>query len=109
MADSIKTSFLTLSGHPNATHFLQKIISLFPLKHTQVFIDMVIQDFLQYALDKHGMCIIKQMIRKISDCEEQSKDATAPEWRKRLVHKVNFNMDQLIGDPYGNYVIQFCY
>jgi len=29
--------------------------------------------------------------------------------KKQFLHIVNFNIDQLICDPYGNYVIQFCY
>lgn len=65
--DSIKTSFLTLAQHPNATHFLQKIISLFPITLTSHFMELVAQDFLSFALDKHAMCVIKQMIKKISD------------------------------------------
>jgi len=34
VCDSIKPTFLLLAQHPNATHFLQKIISLFPLTQT---------------------------------------------------------------------------
>ena len=64
--DSIKNNFLTLALHPNATHFLQKIISLFPLSSTHVFFEMVSNDFISYAVDKHAMCVIKQMIKKIS-------------------------------------------
>ena len=26
-----------------------------------------------------------------------------------MTHTVIFNIDRLIGDPYGNYIIQFCY
>lgn len=64
--DSIKNSFLTLAQHPNATHFLQKIIIVFPLGFTSEFLQIVLQDFLAYALDKHAMCVIKQMLKKIS-------------------------------------------
>ena len=67
VTDSIKKSFLTLSQHPNATHFLQKIISLFPLALTAGFMDIVTQDFLSYAVDKHAMCVIKQMIKRLAD------------------------------------------
>ena len=71
--NSIKTSFVTLAQHPNATHFLQKIISLFPLSHTSIFVEMVANDFLSYAQDKHAMCVIKQMVKKISHCEGNLK------------------------------------
>ena len=36
--ESIQTSFLILAQHPNATHFLQKIVSLFPLSQTSKFV-----------------------------------------------------------------------
>lgn len=98
-----------MSQHPNATHFLQKIVSLFPISHTIDFMEMVIQDFLSYSLDKHAMCVIKQMIKKISELENNEKEGSVYEMRKKFVHIVNFNIDQLIGDPYGNYIIQFCY
>ena len=70
---------------------------------------MVSNDFLSYALDKHGMCVVKQMIKKISTCENNGKEGIAHELRKRLVHIVNFNIDEIITNPYGNYIIQFCY
>jgi len=73
VTDCIKTTFLSLSQHPNATHFLQKIISFFPLKHTYSFIEIILSDFLSFALDKHAMCVIKQMIKKIAQSEGSSK------------------------------------
>ena len=65
--DSVKSSYLTLSQHPNATHFLQKIISLFPLSHTIDFITMVNADFVNFAIDKNALCVIKQMIKRIRE------------------------------------------
>ena len=109
VVESIQNSFLTLSQHPNATHFLQKIISLFPLQYTSKFVETVTQDFQSYALDKHAMCVVKQMIKKVAQCEGHHKVGLANQLRKRFVHVVNFKIDQLIGDPYGNYIIQFCY
>jgi hypothetical protein len=73
------------------------------------FIQIVNADFLNFALDKNAMCVIKQMIKRISDLEKSGKSQQAPEARKQFVHSVNFNIDRIIGDPYGNYVLQFCY
>lgn len=28
---------------------------------------------------------------------------------KKFTHTIIFNIDKLIGDPYGNYIIQFCF
>ena len=107
--ESIQTSFLILAQHPNATHFLQKIISLFPLNQTSKFVETVTQDFTAFALDKHAMCVVKQMIKKVAQCEGKSKEGLAHDLRKRFIHVVNFNIGELIGDPYGNYIIQFCF
>ena len=66
-------------------------------------------DFLHFALDKNAMCVIKQMIKRISELENSGKSPQAPEARKQFVHSVNFNIDRIIGDPFGNYILQFCY
>ena len=49
------------------------------------------------------------MIKKVAQCEGNGKEGLAHELRKRFIHVVNFNIGQLIGDPYGNYIIQFCF
>jgi hypothetical protein len=72
---SIKISYLSLAQHPNATHFLQKIISLFPINYTIDFMQIVLQDFMSYALDKHAMCVIKQMLKKVSEIDDNKKEA----------------------------------
>jgi hypothetical protein len=109
VCNSIKNSFLILAQHPNATHFLQKVISLFPINHTSCFMETVAEDFLSYAQDKHGMCVIKLMMKRISELESSSKEGILYDIRKRFTHTVIFNIDTLIGDPYGNYIIQFCF
>ena len=77
VVESIQKPFLTLAQHPNASHFLQKVISLFPLNQTSIFVELVTQDFLSYALDKHAMCVIKQMIKKVAHCEGKTKEGIA--------------------------------
>lgn len=78
VCDSIRGTYLSLAQHPNATHFLQKIINLFPLNHTIDFIQIVNSDFLSFALDKNAMCVIKQMIKRVSELENSGKGGQAP-------------------------------
>jgi hypothetical protein len=78
VCDSVRTSYLSLAQHPNATHFLQKIIILFPLSQTMDFIHIVNSDFLNFALDKNAMCVIKQMIKRVSELENSGKGGQAP-------------------------------
>lgn len=66
MCESIKENFLQLSCHPNATHFVQKIIGLFPIIHTFFFFEYAQKNFLDFALDKNGMCVIKHMMKLIA-------------------------------------------
>lgn len=39
--NSVKTQFFDLSEHPNATHFIQKIINIFPFELVYVFYELV--------------------------------------------------------------------
>jgi hypothetical protein len=66
MCESIKDNFLLLSCHPNATHFVQKIIGIFPLIHTYRFFEYTCKNFILFAVDKNGMCVIKHMMKLIS-------------------------------------------
>ena len=66
MCDSISGNFLQLSCHPNATHFVQKIIDLFPIIHTLRFFHFAEKNFLSFSLDKNGMCVIKHMMKRIA-------------------------------------------
>ena len=59
-------NFLQLSCHPNATHFIQKIIGIFPMIHTYRFFEYCQKNFLAFALDKNAMCVIKHMMKLIS-------------------------------------------
>lgn len=67
---SIQEHFLELAEHPNATHLLQKVIMLCPLSLTLPFIQMATLQLLQFALQKNAMCVLKQMMRRLS--HEQS-------------------------------------
>jgi hypothetical protein len=69
MCLSIKENFFQLSCHPNATHFVQKIIDLFPIIHTYPFLELAQKNFLDFALDKNAMCVIKHMMKLISELE----------------------------------------
>ncbi len=72
MCESIKENFLLLSCHPNATHFVQKIIGLFPINHTYFFFEYAQKNFLNFALDKNAMCVIKHMMKLIAELEKNN-------------------------------------
>lgn len=59
------------------------------------------------------MCVLKQMMKKIKDLENLGyKDidiADLEDLKKRFINSVAMNIDRIIQDCYGNYVVQFCY
>ena len=57
------------------------------------------------------MCVIKHMIRRFRQLQgkEQEYYQNLEYIRRHLINYVTFNVDRLIMDSYGNYVIQFCY
>ena len=103
--------YYELCRNNNGTHFIQKIIKTFPLEYTIAFFSYTVENLLAFALDKNAMCVIKHMIRRFRELEGQEgvyyNDLEMI--RRQLITHVTFNVDRLIMDSYGNYVIQFCY
>jgi hypothetical protein len=63
--DSIKKVLYELSEHSNATHFVQKVITAFPIKYTLTFFYFVCDNFLSFSINKNAMCVLKQMMKKM--------------------------------------------
>ena len=102
-----------LSQHANGTHFIQKIINIFPLKYTIQYFYEVCSRFIDYATNKNAMCVVKQMMKKMNDKEIQNIDSSMrteiEEIKIKFIKIISLNIDRIIQDSYGNYVVQFCY
>lgn len=107
----IMRDFYQLCTHNNSTHFIQKIVKTFPLECTITYFHYITQNLLAFALDKNAMCVIKHMMRRLRELEgkQANYDQAIEEIRRQLIFNVTFNVDKLIMDGYGNYVIQFCF
>lgn len=111
--EAIRRSLYELSEHSNGTHFVQKVINIFHIKHTLPFFHYVQENFLRFSLNKNAMCVLKQMMRKLKDIEEagfKSMDkAENEDLKKKFINAAALSIDRIIQDCYGNYVVQFCY
>jgi hypothetical protein len=109
----MKPYLCELSQHSNGTHFLQKIINVFPLKYTIPYFYEICSRFIEYATNKNAMCVVKQMMKKMNEKEMQkvhnSLKTEIEEIKKKYIKIISLNIDKIIQDSYGNYVVQFCY
>lgn len=62
---AVTEEFYNLCRNNNATHFIQKIIKIFPLDYTINFFHFVTENLMAFALDKNAMCVIKHMMRRL--------------------------------------------
>lgn len=59
------------------------------------------------------MCVVKQMMKKINGKETQNIDNSMKneieDIKKIFIKIISLNIDKIIQDSYGNYVVQFSY
>ena len=59
------------------------------------------------------MCVVKQMMKKMNGKETQSIDNSMKneieDIKKNFIKIISLNIDKIIQDSYGNYVVQFSY
>lgn len=59
------------------------------------------------------MCVVKQMMKKMNGKETQNIDNSMKneieDIKKNFIKIISLNIDKIIQDSYGNYVVQFCY
>lgn len=109
----MKPYLCELSQHANGTHFIQKIINIFPLKYTLDYFYEVCSRFIDYATNKNAMCVVKQIMKKMNDKDMSNIDNSMKneleDIKKKFIKIISLNIDRIIQDSYGNYVVQFCY
>ena len=95
----------------NATHFIQKVIFYFPLEVTLPFFATASKYFVDFALNKNSICVLKQMMKKIKvvEVEHSFDESVLKELKKNFMSPLMMNFDKIIQDSFGNYVVQFVY
>ena len=84
-----------LDDHGN--HVIQNCISSFKW-NTEPLYEVITQNCVQIASNKHGCCVLQRCL------ENGSLDQ-----RQKLSDIIITNIDYLIKDPFGNYVIQYTF
>ena len=103
---AINEDFEKLSTHPFSTHFVQSIVKIFPVQNILGFFMKAQKSFLEFAVDKNAMCVLKHIIKRIS---KEENNPIIVDVKKNLINSITLNTDKIIQDCFGNYVIQFCY
>ena len=62
----------------------------------KIIYEPIIERFLHVAMDKNGFLVVQECINS----------AQTEEWRKRLVQATFDNLQALINDEFGNFVVQ---
>lgn len=108
VAYQLSEDYYDLCRDLHATHYVQMVIRDFPLPYTLPFFHYTSQNLMAFALDKHAMCVVKQMMRRLRQLEQEDMPGVEAV-RRQLLTEVTFGVDRLINDSFGNYVIQFSY
>ena len=93
----IKNYEMEMAFNKNATHVLQKIVSVFPDIHRLYLNEIILNNFISLCLDSNGICLIKIFI----------KTNTLINNKKRIIEKFINNFVILAESPFGNYGVQY--
>lgn len=84
----------------NGTHFVQKAIICFDNKYLYKICDTILSNFVDFANNAQGLCVLKQIMTKFINCKNYSQ---------QMIQKMVENCEVLIQSPFGNYAIQHSY
>ena len=82
---------------PYGNHIIQKYLTtIHNCEYTNFIFQIVIENFLDITNSKHGVCVIQKCI---SEGDESQ--------RPKILNLILKNLDKIINDQFGNYVIQY--
>ena len=97
MEKTIKGHVLELSFDAQGTHLIQKLIASMSLIHIKFMYNEVISHIVEVANNSFGLCVLKDLMTKVQKVQKA---------RKTIIKLINENVDNLIQNPFGNYIIQ---
>jgi hypothetical protein len=98
MKNALGAHILELAMDAQGNHVIQKLISAISLKNIDFIYQPLLENFLHVATHSAGSLVFKQLIIKV---EKLTNLKTA------IIQTVTQEMENLVQDPYGNYVIQY--
>jgi len=66
-----KNHISSLAVHKQGHHIIKKIIDTFPESKRQYVFDHLLENFKDVAVDQHGACILKELIKKTTVAANQ--------------------------------------
>ena len=92
----IEKHIFALCFDKNGNHVFQKIIRMFPQEKNEFIYSQLNQYAIEISKLKQGVSILQTSLKYANENQKNS-----------LLHKIIKEIDTLINDEYGNYVIQF--
>ncbi|KAI5959606.1 uncharacterized protein KGF55_005250 [Candida pseudojiufengensis] len=93
---ALKPYVKELSNNINGNHVIQKCLIKFTSHQNQFIYDILLKNIILISCHRHGCCVI-----------QKSLDFASLKQKINLFKEISKNVEILIYDPYGNYVIQY--
>lgn len=98
MKSALGPYVLELALDTQGNHVIQKLINTVSLKNIEFIYQPLIENFYHVATHASGSLVFKQLIIKVEKLTNM---------KTTIIHTVCHEMENLVQDPYGNYVIQY--
>jgi len=98
MKQALGNHVLELSLDIQGNHVIQKLINAVSVKNIEFIYQPLVDNFLEVATHSSGSLVFKQLIMKVDKIMQM---------KTTIIHLVCHEMENLVQDPYGNYVIQY--
>ncbi len=102
LKDFFIKNFFNLFNDNNGNHVIQKVLCSFPKHKNQFIIEEVTKFCVEISKLQLGGCIIQKALDNSSETQKVQKEIK----QKTLIFEVIKNIDKLINDEYGNFIIQ---
>lgn len=96
--ESLQPNVVGLIQDLNGNHVIQKCLNRLSSKDAQFIFESVGTECVRVGTHRHGCCVIQRCI-----------DHAQGEQKAKLVLAIVGRADQLVGDPFGNYVLQYIF
>ncbi|GAA98967.1 uncharacterized protein L969DRAFT_546634 [Mixia osmundae IAM 14324] len=93
---ALNLNVVTLIKDLNSNHVIQKCLNHLPPEDNQFIYNAVATNCIEVATHRHGCCVLQRCIDHASESQ-----------RIQLVTEITYNSLILVGDPFGNYVVQY--
>ena len=67
-----------------------------------MFLEQTMDYFIEFSMNKNGICVLKSFLRALKGSEEES----VLEFQKKFIMSLTINTETIIKNEYGNYLIQ---